>query len=464
MGSSFFGLEIGKSALQAQQQAMDITGHNIANANTVGYTRQSAKMTAKTVPLSGIFVPPYLKSVGSGVAVEEIQRLRDRFIDLQLRQESRIESYWSTIDEGLNQVEIIFGDPQESGLSNIMNNFWNAWQELSKTPESEASRALLVETANLLAEAFQHTHSQLVLTQEQFDEQVALKVNEINSYLEQIHSVNQQIIRLSAAGGNINDYKDKLDLAVDGLSKIIDLQVQEESNGTYTIILQGRVLASAKELNLLEAQVDPLSGFNQVYFQGTTQKIDFANQSGELKAIFDLRDSLLENYKSDLNFLARELIEEVNTLHQTGYTLQEPPAPGGVFFVGSTAEDIAVDPAISGDYRLVAASSTGAPGDGEVALRIAQLRESDFVNGANPDDYYRGVISRLGAERQEAQRIAENQSLLVDQLNMRKESVSGVSLDEEMTNLIKYQHAYNAAASLIRTLDEMLDTVVNRLR
>jgi len=123
-----------------------------------------------------------------------------------------------------------------------------------------------------------------------------------------------------------------------------------------------------------------------------------------------------------------------------------------------------VDAAISGNYQLVAASSTGAPGDGEIALRIAQLRDSNFVNGAKPDDYYRGVISRLGAERQEAQRIAENQSLLVDQLNMRKESVSGVSLDEEMTNLIKYQHAYNAAASLIRTLDEMLDTVVNRLK
>lgn len=464
MGSSFFGLEVGKSALQAQQQAMDITGHNIANANTVGYTRQSAKMTAKTAALSGIFVPPHLKSVGSGVVVEEIQRLRDRFIDLQLRQESRIESYWSTIDEGLNQVEIIFGDPQESGLSNVMNNFWNAWQELSKTPESEASRALLVETANLLAEAFQHTHSQLVLAQEQFDEKAILKVGEINNYLEQIHSVNQQIIRLSAAGGNINDYKDKLDLAVDELSKIMELQVQEESDGTYTVILQGRILASAEELNLLEAQVDPLSGFNRVYFQGTTQEVDFANQNGELKAIFDLRDSLLENYKSDLDLLAQKLIEEVNNLHQAGYTLEEPPAKGGIFFTGSGAQDITVDTAVSGNYQLVAASSTGAPGDGEIALRIAQLRDSNFVNGAKPDDYYRGVISRLGAERQEAQRIAENQSLLVNQLNMRKESVSGVSLDEEMTNLIKYQHAYNAAASLIRTLDEMLDTVVNRLK
>ena len=463
MSNAFFGLEIAKKALQAQQAAMDVTGHNIANSNTVGYTRQSPKFTQETVSSGGLFVLPHLRNLGAGVSITEVQRLRDKFIDLQIRQESRTASYWKTVDDGLAQIEVIFGEPQEGALSEIFDRFWNTWQELAKSPESQAARALVAETANLLSTAFNHTYNQFVTQQQQLNEKVAIKVDEVNNYVQQIYDLNQQIVRLSLGGGNANDYKDQLDVLVDKLSNVLDFQVSENSNGTYSLILQGRILVSDKEKRFLEVEANSTTGFWEVKFQGEEQ-INLDYQNGELKALFYLRDEVIEDYKDYLNDLAGGIINAVNTANAQGYTLEEPQVKGGDFFVGSDAATIALDSSIDADPNKIAASSTGAPGDGENALAVARLRDEGIINGSTPDDYYRGVVSRLGVEKEESNRILTNQNLLIDQLDMRKEAVSGVSLDEEMTNLIKYQHAYEAASVLTRTVDEMLDTLINKIR
>ena len=277
MSNAFLGLEIAKRALQAQQVAMDVTGHNIANSNTVGYTRQSPKFSQETVSSGGLFVLPHLRNLGAGVSVNEVQRLRDKFIDLQIRQESRTASYWKTIDEGLEQIEVIFGEPQEGALSEIFDRFWNTWQELAKSPESQAARALVAETANLLSTAFNHTHNQFVVQQQQLNEKIAIKVDEVNNYVQQIYDLNQQIMKLSLGGGNANDYKDQLDLLVDKLSNVLDFQVSENSNGTYSLILQGRILVSDKEKRFLEVEANSTAGFWEVKFQGEEQ-INLDNQ------------------------------------------------------------------------------------------------------------------------------------------------------------------------------------------
>ncbi|MCS7242478.1 MAG: flagellar hook-associated protein FlgK [Candidatus Caldatribacterium sp.] len=463
MRTIFLGLEIARKALQTHQAAMNVTAHNIANANTVGYTRQVPHLTQETVPLSGLFVPPHLKNIGLGVDVDAIRRMRDRFIDLQIRQESRTGAYWNTIDQGLEQIEVIFGEPhEESGLSQIFDRFWNTWQELAKSPESQASRVLVAETGSLLAQAMNHTYRQLEMQRQELNEKVAIKVQEVNSYIQQIYDLNQQIVRVAPAGGNINDYKDQLDVLVDNLSKILQVQVRENDNGTYTIVLQGRILAHDRERSFLSLEVDA-SGMNRVTLENG-EAVDFTYQNGELKAVFDLRDVLVPKYQEALNVLAQGLRDAVNAVHRRGFTLEVPPRGGGDFFVGSRAEDLAVHPDILGNPMKIAASLSGAPGDGENALAIAQLRGKPVISGSSPDDYYRGIISRLGVEREEAQRIAKNQDVLVQQLENRRESVSGVSLDEEMTNLIRYQYAYQAASILVRTIDEMLDTVVHRIK
>ena len=462
MRTIFLGLEIARKALQAHQAAMNVTSHNIANANTPGYTRQVPHLLQETVPLSGLFVPPHLKNIGLGTDVDEIRRMRDKFLDLQIRQESRTGAYWNTIDKGLEQVEVIFGEPGESGLSQIFDRFWNTWQELAKSPESQASRVLVAETGSLLAQALNHTYMQLEAQRSELNEEVAIKVQEVNNYIQQIYDLNQQIVRVAPAGGNINDYKDQLDVLIENLSKVLSVQVKENQNGTYTIVLQGRILVNDRERSFLNLSPNA-SGMYEVFLENGP-RVDFTYQNGELKAILDLRDVIVPKYQEALDILAMGLRDAVNTVHRMGFTLEEPPQRGGDFFIGDGAKDLAVNPEILENPEKIAASLSGAPGDGENALAIAQLRGRPVVSGSTPDDFYRGIVSRLGVEREEAQRIAKNQELLVQQLENRRESISGVSLDEEMTNLIRYQYAYQAASLLVRTIDEMLDTLVNRIR
>jgi len=463
MRTIFLGLEIARKALQAHQAAMNVTSHNIANANTPGYTRQVPHLLQETVPLSGLFVPPHLKNIGLGTDVDEIRRMRDKFLDLQIRQESRTGAYWNTIDKGLEQVEVIFGEPGESGLSQIFDRFWNTWQELAKSPESQASRVLVAETGSLLAQALNHTYMQLEAQRSELNEEVAIKVQEVNNnYIQQIYDLNQQIVRVAPAGGNINDYKDQLDVLIENLSKVLSVQVKENQNGTYTIVLQGRILVNDRERSFLSLSPNA-PGMYEVFLENGP-RVDFTYQNGELKAILDLRDVIVPKYQEALDILAMGLRDAVNTVHRMGFTLEEPPQRGGDFFIGDGAKDLAVNPEILENPEKIAASLSGAPGDGENALAIAQLRGRPVVSGSTPDDFYRGIVSRLGVEREEAQRIAKNQELLVQQLENRRESISGVSLDEEMTNLIRYQYAYQAASLLVRTIDEMLDTLVNRIR
>ncbi len=463
MRNSFYGLEIAKKALQSQQVAMHITGHNIANANTVGYTRQVPQFTQQTTSTIGLFLPLHLKNLGSGVLVEEVKRIRDQYLDLQIRQESRAGAYWRAVDQGLEQIEIIFGEPGESALSSIFDTFWNTWQELATSPESSAARALVVENGDLLAKALNDTYARLERQQGQLNEEISIKVQEVNNMLQQIYDLNHQIARLGIGGGNVSDYKDQLDVLVDDLSKILSLQVKENDNGSYTLVLQGQVLVSDNEKNSLFVQPDPSTGFFTVHLSTSGEALKLSYQNGELKALFDLRDHSIEEYKGYLDQLANDLADAVNTLHRTGYTLEEPPQRGTDFFVGSGAASIAVNSVIEANINLLAASSTGAPGDGGVALAIAQLREEKIISGgsATPDDYYRGFISRLGAQREEVSRLVSNQEVLVEQLEMRKESISGVSLDEEMTNLIKYQYAYQAASFLVNTINNMLEALLN---
>jgi len=383
MRSAFYGLEIAKKALQAQQVAMDIAGHNIANANTVGYTRQLPKFTQQTNPIGGLFVPPHLKNLGSGVLVDEIRRIRDRYLDLQLRQESRSATYWETIDKGLEQIEVIFGEPNEGGLSKVFDNFWNTWQELAKSPESSAARSLVLEAGDLLAKAFRDTYSRLERQQVQLNEEIAVKVGEVNSYLQQIYDINRQIVRVSAGGGNINDYRDQLDVLVDKLSQILNFQVKDNEDGTYTLVLQGQILVSGKEQNTLSLDTDPATGLYGVRLATSGETLRLAYQDGEMRALFDLRDQSVEEYKGYLNRLADDLMAAVNMLHRSGYTLETPPVKGEDFFTGSGASGIAVNPVVAGDINKLAASATGAPGDGSVALAIARIRDRKVIDGAS---------------------------------------------------------------------------------
>lgn len=454
MPSTFMSIETARRAMAASRTGIDVTGHNIANANTPGYTRQRAIQTASdayTVPSLG--KPTTAGQLGTGVTVEQIQRVRDNFLDGQIRTETYKLGYWQSQNDALSEIETIFMEPSDNGLNTLLATFWSSWQELSKNAESSPVRTTLVENAVSLANGFNHLYSQLETVKGNLNDLMQIDINDINSKARQIADLNKQIINIKAAGDQPNDLMDRRDLLLDELAKLTNYEVEDLGNGSIRI--------KVGSLTLVEGDSTPDT------MPAAPDSPDWNEVTGGALAGINKALERLQSYENDLDILAAGLKNAVNAQHRAGFDLNGDA--GGDFFTGSGAKDIAVNTAISADESLVAASSIGktdpdwGKGDGANALKIAQLQNQDIVSGTTSDGFYKNLVARLGVESQESSRMVENQQALVDQLSNRKESISGVSIDEEMTNLLQYQYAYEAAARVVTTLDSMLDTLINRM-
>ncbi|MDN5346730.1 MAG: flagellar hook-associated protein 1 [Clostridia bacterium] len=498
MPGTFFGINTALRGLLTHQKALETTAHNIANANTPGYTRQQVIMAATPAyPVPAMSRPGGQGwQVGTGVDAQEVRRIRDEFLDKQIWHESHTLGAWERRRDVLQEIEVVFAEPSDTGLSTLMSQFWASWQELSKYAESSPVRTTVVETATALAEALRHTYQQLETIREDINQMMEIKVIEINSLARQIADLNKQIAAIKAAGDQPNDLMDQRDKLLDELAKIIDFRVQEQGDGSVQVFLadsSGNYTIDLVEVNTNGKLVRKLDvnrdGDNNTIItwvdndlsDGITVANDAVNiTNGELYGLQVVRDEQLAVFKANLDTLANGLRDRVNVIHQAGKDLHGND--GRVFFTGNNgAADIDVNPAIRSDVTLIAAAGTaGGPGDGSNALSIAQLQhellqESDsdsdgYVDtlvtgsgGVTFDDYYKNFTARLGVAAHEAVRMVENQNVLVQQLTNRRESISGVSLDEEMAYMIQFQHAYNAAARMISTFDEMLDTIINRM-
>lgn len=579
MRSTFFGLNIGYRGLQAQQRALDITGHNIANANTQGYTRQDVVMSAAQ-PIR--VLQGY---VGTGVDIAEIRRIRDGFLDLQLRTENKSLGEWEVKSNILGTLEVIFNEPSDSSLRSVMDEYWKAWQDLSKNPESMAVRETVMQNGVTLADTFNHMDRQFADLQEDINQGISIKVDEINSIARQLKDLNGQIIKAESDGTKANDLRDRRDLLVEQLSQIVDIEVVEDSLGAYNVSIGGSSLVNRAYLNgirYVNNEADPTESIIEWVDPLTGRSQGAVNiKSGALKGYMTMRDEVVPGLRDQISELAARIATEVNNLHRSGYYADDQL--GGDFFVKTdenkpfSSGNIKVNDEIKNDVtKLAAAAVTPVlEGDGANALAIAQLRARIAINlsvsgppasitgtsltepitiqdGANQlfftvdgttktitlstsppdytldmlvtelqtqldaafgtgvvqvsrdgigndqlkisavsggefqgiydisgsaaealgirteykatfDDFYRSTVAQLGIYSMEAERMVENQTLLVNQLENKKEAISGVSLDEEMTNMIRFQHAYTAASRVINTMDEMLDLIVNRL-
>lgn len=460
MRTTFFGFEIARRALQAQQTALDVTGHNVANANTDGYTRQRAVLGAtEPFPMPSLNRPLITGQLGTGVKVDMIQRIRDAFIDDQFRSENHTLGEWEAKESALQQIEVILNEPSEAGLSGLFGEFWNAWQELSKNPESQVVRASLREQATTLANAINHSYQQLSQLRTDLDGNIEIKVDEINTIARQISSLNEQITKIEISGDQANDLRDKRDLLVDQLSKIIGYTATESQRGVI-IYIHGKPLVSEDNVMQLATVADPSNdGLLDVVWEDDLSAVQI--QKGELYGLLDSRDTDIPYYRTQLDSLAGTLITEVNNLHSTGFGLDG--STGNDFFTGTGANDISLNAVLS-DLNIIAASQGGEAGDGLNALALAQLEKALTMSGATATfgDFYRSMISALGVDSQEASRMAKNQTLLVELVIKRREAVSGVSLDEEVINMLKFQRSFEAAARLMTVMDEMLDRIINK--
>lgn len=471
--STFATLNLANRALVSQQLGLDITGHNIANANTDGFTRQAAEMQA-SIPFTvvGTTRPQQPGQLGTGVDVVNIRRFRDGFLDLQFRGEQQLLGQWQAREDAITKVEQAFNEPSQEGLAAAMSKFWNSWSSLANNPESQSFRKSLVENAATLTSQMNQLHRSLSNQQRDLDRQVQLRVTDINNLTDQIARLNDQITRIVGAGDQPNDLRDQRDVLLDQLSKIVNLTYSEGSNGAITVNIGGRTAVYGNQSFHLKTQEDPVTGFSSVYWADDFREaqqppipLDAASiTSGQLYGDIITRDKTIADLLDNLNSMAATLITQVNEAHSQGFGLNN--ATGTPFFAGTGADDIAVASVITSDLdNVAAASSQVSPGDGSNALMIHDLQRRLLMNngGATIEDFYAGIVANLGVDSQQAKGMAKNEALLSEHLAQQRQSIGGVSLDEETTNLIRYQHAYNAAARVVTAVDEMLDRIINNM-
>jgi flagellar hook-associated protein 1 len=442
--STFMGLETSLRGLLAQQQALDVTSHNIANASTDGYSRQVAVLVASpayTIP--GVSSHPSSSGqIGTGVDVASYQRIREGFLDVQLRAQTMLQGQAQATQDGLQQVQLAFNEPSDSGLNSLLSAYWSAWQDVSNNPEDMGTRQSLAQAASSLADGFTSLSSQLTTMQSQTAQNVTDTISEVNSYGTQIAQLNAAISKSEVVGDTPNDLLDQRDLLLDKLSAIGNVATTNGSNGSIEVSFGGASLVTdSTSATLAESDMTGLS-------------------SGKLQGLITLRDTTIPGYQSQLNTIASTLISNTNTQSAAGFDLTG--TAGGTFFTGTGAADIAVNPALISNPALIAASSTGQPGDSGNALAMADMQSSPLIGSSTIDAAYTQLVTQVGADVQQANNQVSTSDALVNALSNQRQSVSGVSLDEEMTNLIKFQRGYQASARALSAMDSMLDQLINR--
>ena len=631
MSGLFATFNIGKRGLFAQQQAINTTSHNIANANTEGYSRQRATMeTTRPFGMPSMDNQVGPGQIGTGVEVSSIQRIRDNFMDFQVRREKSTLGQYEARDKYLSEIESIFNEPSDTGISTLIGKFFDSWEQLSKQAETSNARTIVAQQSAALADSLNHTYNQLTEVKKNAQESIKQSVFDANAMLERIDKLNQQIISVKVSGMEPNDLMDSRDLLLDQLSQKFNINV--EADNFYSINLKPdytltpgqngeihnpllvrknpndavRRFSYVKDIKPeggikdgepgvytvtylkngdkdKEATFKVTIGSNEEYKRleqcrviwaqndknddaknglaidingaeipnGSTTPIDFKNlgifeladdkNRGEFKGFMSVQKDV-DQYIDQLNKLAKAVAFSVNAIHSG---VPNDGLDGKVstdsmpFFVNGdiakydlignkhnmsnlpdilskefeiTAGNISVNKQILDDVMQIKTrvhddefptadlNTVDGEKDGKRALAIASLRNTllqiqnidsnsdrnTFINtmmgglqldtsigiktiksdikGMKVDSYFKDTIDKLGIQGQEAQRIVKNQGVLLQGFQERRDSISGVSLDEEMANLIQFQHAYQANAKIITTVDELLDVVVNGLK
>jgi len=457
--STFFGINIALSSLLAQQRALDVIGNNVANVNTPGYHRQEAVLRAgEPYPPAGATASLMGGQYGSGVEVEMIRRTQSAYLDLQARTAKQEAAQWQSTHDALQEVETIITQTSDSNLGTLLDGFWNAWQDLSANPEELSARVNVRQQGIALTEAIRTMVADLRQSQAGIDLQLKGKVDEVNRLAAEVASLNQQIAAVQGEGKQPNDLLDQRDQALSQLSELIGITAYATDRGDVIVNVGARPLIQGGESYAIEAATRA-DGHIELRWQEDGAQVNL--QSGEMLGMISVRDTAIPGYLAQLDALATNLISAVNAVHQTGYGLDG--STGNDFFTGTGAADIDVSAAVQADARVVVAASTAdAPGDGSLALQIAQVRDQALVGGLTLNEAFRSLATDVATATSNAEDTLAAKQLSLQQVTQNQQSLYGVSLDEEMTNMIAYQHAYAAAARLMSTLDDMLQTLIEK--
>ncbi|WP_144478054.1 flagellar hook-associated protein FlgK [Cytobacillus oceanisediminis] len=509
MRSTFMGLETARRGMFTQQSALHTTGHNIANANTPGYSRQRVNFAqTEPYPSASLNRPLIPGQVGTGVKAESVQRVREGFLDTQYRSENNKLGYWENRAEALRKMEEILNEPSEEGLSAAMDQFWQSMQDLAVNPMNAGARAVVRQRGIAVADTFNYLHNSLSAVQKDLQNEVSIGEKQINSLLSQLNEVNNQIGRVEPNGYLPNDLYDERDRLLDELSTLVNIKTDYvPSGGNALPIAEGKLIVkliddSGKELaHLLSA-----GGYSEVSikFDGTDQSVKSLSvgktdldvsefkSSGKLRSLIDSYGyeqggtvkGIYPNMLAELDNLAYTFAVEFNKVHEAGMSPNEikdgtdlkiPFFSDSEFTAISDRKGFAGRIDISADIRdsfdNIATADGSDPlkatiGDSSNALKLANVINQKFDFGLKNEqsdfrNYYEGVIGGMAVLSQESVRFVQNSSTLKQAVENKRQSVHSVSLDEEMSNMIQFQHAYNASARMITVTDEMLDKIIN---
>ncbi len=454
-------LNIGRDALLTHQRAIEVAGHNISNVNTPGYSRQRLVLTPKDA------ISTWAGQIGTGVQGIEVERIVDNYLGDQINGSAQDLGRWEAQRDALQRVEVALDETTGYGLNHAMSEFWSSWQDLVNNPSGSTQRSLLVGRSENLANTFNNIHSDLEGIQNDIDSSISNTVTEINRLAGQIADLNDKIESIQAAGQNPNDYRDERDQVLKELSGLIDFSSSEANNGVVTVTLgDGNDLVSGGGATPLVASDETGDGFlDLTWTAGSGTNINSDIAGGKLRGWLDTRDTIIDGYLTELNLMASTLITQVNTIHSGGFGLDDLTSRD--FFSGTNASDIGINTNIVNNVNNIAAAQSndgfgGLAGDNTNAIAIVNLQNSLTMSGgtATFDDYYNSIVSDVGIEVDDAGLNYDHQYSMSAQLENYRQSISGVSLDEEMVSLIKFQQAYNAAAKLITTVDELMNTLI----
>ncbi|MFB4165212.1 flagellar hook-associated protein FlgK [Alteribacillus sp. JSM 102045] len=524
MTSTFHGLETARRGMTTQQSALHTTGHNISNANTEGYTRQRVNFgQTEPYPNAARNAPRMPGQIGTGVEADFIQRVREGYLDIQYRGENAQANYWETRHASYERIEDLINEPSEDGIGGTMDEFWNALQDLSVNPEDSGARSVVRQRGIALADTFNYVANTLQANKDDLKGEIDTKEKEVNSLLRKIHDVNEQIGRMEPHGQMPNDLYDERDRLIDELSGMMNIEVQEKNSGgqaldaadgivnvymvdeddnRITKLIDGEkreykelsINSNGEEGNhafVTDAKFEWVkkAGDDISNESGSDEDIEFVNSPGKLKALVESfgyknEDGEVTGTYPDvmnkLDDMVYTFASAFNKQHRDGYGLNES-TDISFFDSGNATKDnkqgaaknISMDENIEDSVDNIAAASEyegdeedAYAGDGSNAQKLSDIKDLDLgFDGSttNVQSYYRNFIGELAVDTDEANQKMKNTDNLRESVNNRRKEVSSVSLNEEMTNMIQFQHAYNASARNITMIDEMLDRIINNM-
>lgn len=457
--STFSGLSIALSSLYAQRKGLEVTGHNVANVNTDGYSRQRVGLEGvggNTVPA----IHSKWTGAGAGVGVTGVDRLRDQFLESRALLEHSTDSRLRHTQGVMARAELAFAEPSTNGLQAQMAELWAGWGDVANHPTDLAARSQLLEQAKTLATGFNRTREEIGTLWESQVEQLQVTVSEVNATAARVAELNGAIERATKGGLSPNDLADQRDRLVLELSQSIGATVRPGEAGVVDVFVGGTALVRGATSERLQvsgsATISDVAG-EPVQVQWAKDGYPAAVSGGRAGGMLEAANVTLPTMRDGVDAVARELVDVVNGQHGAGYDLDGAPGQPLLSWNADTGMAVAIT-----DPRQLAAASDGPDGagspslDGRNALDLSALTTAE----QGPDAAYRSFIVALGVETQAANRRVQIQADITNQLDAVRDAESGVNLDEEMANMVAYQHAYNASARHLTAVDQMLETLI----